>query len=216
MGKVAINGDAGNGFHTLIKCPHQVKLFLPDGVDSRFQQKAYPRVQPRETVGVQRTRFQRRGHLNGVGLAVGLNTAAAGEQGTNCDTLPDIQTACTLGAKQALMAGKTENVDVHFPYVNWNYPRRLGSVHHQQQTVGLGDCSDFPHIHQIPRQIGAVGADNGPGVAPDGSFKGFIRDPPPLVGGQNGQFHASFLQFIQGPQDRIVLHGGGNHMVAGA
>ena len=96
-----------------------------------------------------------------------------------------------------------------------NTPPRLGSVHHEQQAVSLGNGPDFSDVQQIPRQIGAVGADDGSCVIPNRGRNGIAIDSAPVIGGQNGQLYAPVFQLIQGPQNGVVLHSGGNNVITG-
>ena len=64
-----------------------------------------------------------------MGPAVGLDPAAAGEQGANRHPLLDIQPAGSLGAQEALVPGKAEDINAHFLHVDGEHPCRLGGIH---------------------------------------------------------------------------------------
>ena len=85
LGKVTINGDARDLPNLTVKFPHQRLLRPANGIQPGFLQIGDRSPQTRQTVGIQGSGFQGRGHLGRMGAAVGLDTAAAGEQGPDGD-----------------------------------------------------------------------------------------------------------------------------------
>ena len=146
---------------------------------------------------------------------VGLHPAASGKEGPNLHTLPHIDAAGSLGTQEALMAGEAENIDVHFLHINVKDTGRLGGIHGIDKAVFPCDSTDPADIQQIARQIGAVCGDDGLCIGPDLFFKISVAEIAPPVCVKNGQFHPTVFQFIKGPEDGIVLQGGGDHMVTG-
>ena len=111
------------------------------------------------------------------------------------------------------MTGEAHHVDAHGLHVDVEHPRRLGGVHHQQQAVLLGKAPDGPDIQQIPRQVGAVGADDAPCVGPQQAAEIVGVDAAPPIRRQEVHLHP--LQPVQGPQHGIVFAVGGQHVVTG-
>ena len=114
------------------------------------------------------------------------------------------------------MPGEAQQVNALFLHIDGEYPRGLGGIYRKQHTVLLRNGPDAPNVQQISRQIGAVGADNQPGVLPNVLFKIFIPNPPKPVRRENGQFHPCFFQLVQGPENGVVFQRCGDHMVPGA
>ncbi len=112
------------------------------------------------------------------------------------------------------MTGEAHHVDAHGLHVDVEHSRRLGGVHHQQQAVLLGKAPDGPDIQQIPRQVGAVGADDTTCVGPQQAAEVVVVDAALPVRRQ--EVHLHLLQPVQGTQNGIVLAVSGQHMVTGA
>ena len=101
--EIAVDGGTGDLPDLGIKCLHQRLFLLPDGGKACFLKVSHRGAQARDAVTVQGARFQCRGHLRRMLFEIGLHAAAAGEQGTDCDALPDIEPAGPLGPKEPLV-----------------------------------------------------------------------------------------------------------------
>ena len=114
------------------------------------------------------------------------------------------------------MPRKAEDVDVHALHIDGQRARRLRGVYDEQQSIGPRNATHRRNIHGIARQVGGMGADNGPGILPDEPRK-IRRIHPALPVRRNKAERQSLLRLpaVQGAQDGIVLKIGGHHMRAG-
>ena len=146
---------------------------------------------------------------------IGLHTASSGEQGLDHHAIPDINAAGSLGAQQALVAGETENVDIHVPDINGEYTGGLGGIYHIQQIVSSCDGSDSADVQQVSGEIGTVCCEDGSGIGPDSGFKILITDGSVGVSRKDRQLKATIFQFVKGSENGVVFQGGGDHMISG-
>ncbi len=212
--EVAVNGHAGDVLDPLVKSAHQCLFPAADRVDAFFQQIANGCPQPGDAMAVQCTGFQCGGHLGGMALIVGLDAAAAGQQGPYKKAGFHIQPSRPLGSQQPFVSGKAQDRDAHLLHIDGKDPRGLGGVHDKEKPMRRRDLSHPPDIHQISGEIRGMGADDGLCIFTDIAPERLIVDPPQPVAVQDGQFYAFFLHLVEGPQDRIVLQRGGDHVIS--
>ena len=76
--EIAVDGDAGDLPHLIIKRPHQFLFFFPDSIHTRFLDVANSGTETGDAVSVQGPGFQGRWHLRRMPPEIGLHAAAAG------------------------------------------------------------------------------------------------------------------------------------------
>ena len=186
-----------------------------NGVNAHLSDKVQRRRQTGDPVTVQRPCLQTGGHLGGMGTAVALHAAAAHLPVAQRQALTHAQSARSLRAHQALMAGKAQHIDARCRHVDGIGPCRLRRIHDQQHIVCLGHSAHTRQVGQIARQIGRMGTDNGPCMGLHQAFKGVVVQIPLPVRRHKAHFHALFIrQTVQRTQHAVMLAVGGDHMVA--
>ena len=142
-----------------------------------------------------------------------LDAGAAHGKGANLHPRSHTEPAGALGAHQAFVAGEAHHADVLPFHVNGKYPCGLGGIQNEQKPVLLAEVPHPLDVHQIPRQVGAVGAHHCLCIRPQEPLKVLIVDPPLPV--CRDEVHRPSLrpQSVQRTQNRVMLQICGDHMV---
>ena len=170
-------------------------------------------MKPRYAVAVDRARLQGFRHFPGMEFLIAVGSASPGHQRPYGNALPQAYPPCPLRSHKAFVAGKAEDVNTHVFHMDVKYPRCLGRIQDKQQGCLCADPSHPFNIHHISRKVGCMGTYDPLCVGPDGSFQVLIPYIPPAIGPDNGQLHSPLPHHIQGAEDGIVLHHGGDHMI---
>ena len=213
QGKVAVDRDVVDVPDLLVEPLHQGVLRLFHRLYALRQQVVRRRVQPGDTVAVQRAGLQTGGVVLRLLPVEGVDAAAAPQQGADVHAGTDAQPAGTLRPHEPLVAGEAQYVHPQRGHVDRDRARRLGGVQNQQCAVGMGDLRDARYVQHISRQVGGMGAHHGSGVGAEQRRKVLAADAPLPVGPDEGQSHALRLQRIQGAQDGVVLQIGGDGVI---
>jgi hypothetical protein len=110
---------------------------------------------------------------------------------------------------------KSQQVNIHCRDINRERPRRLGGIDTEDKAVLSGDSANIGHGNDRPRDIGGVGQKDGLRVLLDGRYDNARIEFSRSGTGKNRQLDTACLHSPQGPHDGVVLHGRGDHMVAG-
>ena len=164
-------------------------------------------------MAVQRPRLQGRGHVPGMFLQIGMNTASPCLKGSYAYTVSHADSACSLGAQKPLMAGKTQHVYMHPLHVNGKDSRCLGGVCHQPDSVSEAEFANTLQIHPVAGQVGGMGTHNCLCLRPYAFLQLVITQNSLFIAGQNRQADAPVFHQIKRPKHGIVLQYRGNHMV---
>ena len=128
---------------------------------------------------------------------------------------PEDKSAYTLRAKQALMAGKGQGVDVHGLHVDGQYARRLCGIQYEFQAVGMAEGSHLSGEQHRAADVAGVEHHHGAGIGPQQTLHGGGVQRTVRRAGNAVKGDALCLKLGQRPHDGIVLHGGDQHMVPG-
>ena len=139
--------------HALVKPAQQRKLVRADPVHAGLAQERHGREQARDAVAVARTGFKSCRILLRLGLPERLHARPADAPRRDLHVLRHAQPAGPLRPHEALVAGETENADVHALHVDRENARRLRRVHHKQKSVCGAERADPLQIQKIPRQV---------------------------------------------------------------
>ena len=99
------------------------------------------------------------------------------------------------------------------PHIDGKHPGGLGGVQDEQQPMPPAEVAYPTDVHQVPGQVGAVGADDAPCVGSQQAAEIVVVDAAPPIRRQEVHLHP--LQPVQGPQHGVVLAVSGQHMVTG-
>ncbi len=114
------------------------------------------------------------------------------------------------------MAGSGKQIDAEFFDLDRKEAGALGGVKKKQNPLAPAPGTDFRHRLQGTGHVGTMGENDEPGFRlPAGMKDSSGIDAPLAVGGHLDHLHALLLQSAQRPGDRIMLHAGGHHPVAG-
>ena len=113
------------------------------------------------------------------------------------------------------MSCEGQQVDIHCSDINRERPRRLGGIDTEDKAVLSGDSANIGHGNDRPRDIGGVGQEDGLRVLLDGRYDNARIELPRGGTGKNRQINTVCLHSPQWPHDGVMLHGRGDHMVAG-
>ena len=109
--KIAVDGDAGDIPHRVVKPPHERAFPRTDGRHALGQKIVQRGVQPGDAVAVERARLQPGGVRLRLILVIGVYARAAAQQGTDVHTRADAQPARALRAHEPLVPREAEHVD---------------------------------------------------------------------------------------------------------
>jgi len=129
---------------------------------------------------------------------------------------PDIQGAGTERSEEGFVAGEGQQVHVDFRQIDGNMADGLGGIDQIENFVFFGDAADGGDILEGAADVAAVDDGDEPGVGPNGTadIVGINQALP--VGGNIGNVNTQpLMQGMERPQDGIVLHAGGDNVVAG-
>ena len=211
--KIPIHFYARNGSNGFIEPPGQDGLVRADCVPTGTLQKRQRCSQAGNTMAVEGPRLQPGGIGLRLCLRVALDAGAAHGKGANLHPRSHTEPAGALGAHQAFVAGEGHHADVLPFHVNGKYPCGLGGIQNEQKPVLLAEVPHPLDVHQIPRQVGAVGAHHCLCIRPQEPLKVLIVDPPLPV--CRDEVHRPSLrpQSVQRTQNRVMLQICGDHMV---
>ena len=166
---------------------------------------------------VQGARLQPVGQEGGHGQGLRQTPRAAGHQGLQLrgQGVRHHQAADALGAQQALVAGEGQAVDAHGRHVHRHGAQGLGSIHQEEDPPLPAQGAHLSDGKQGARHVGGVGEHHRPYILRQALRQAVRQQLSPVCTGQILHRHPLALQLFQGPQDGVVLHGGGEHLVAG-
>ena len=161
--KSPVHRDPLQACNPVVKPPHQGLLPAGDGVHAGGLDKVQGGGEAHDAVAVQSARLQPGGVFLRLGPAVGLHPRAAHLPGADLHTGADAQPArCPGGPSGPLWPVKQRMSMPHGLHVDGGGPGSLGGVHDEEQAVGLGNGPHPGDVDHVARQIGGVGAHDGP------------------------------------------------------
>src|ERR1700722_9916064 len=125
----------------------------------------------------------------------------------------NVERANTLGAID-FVAANGQQVDVVFLHVDRNLAHGLHAIDREENAVFLGNFADFGDRVDHANFIVGVHDGDQDGSRADGGFQFIQVDSTVLLDRQIGNFKAFFFQALAGVQDRFVLDGLGNDVIA--
>ena len=144
--------------HLLDKIPAQRHLVGVNLVDAGLFQIVQRRVQSVDAGDVLGARLKLVRQKVRLNLLVGDAAGAAGHQRNHLagNLVADQKSADALRAKQALVPGEGQHIDVLLFHIDWEGTRRLGGVHHKGKAVLLADPSHLLQRHQGAADVGGM------------------------------------------------------------
>ena len=121
--------------------------------------------------------------------------------------------AGALGTQKALVPGEGKGIDVQLSHMDGQNARSLGRVHNKAQPVGPAEFPGLPQGKNRPADIAGVSHDQCPCIGLKAGRKRFKRQGAVRPAPCPGKFHSLPGKLGQRPHHRVVLHGGGNHVV---
>jgi len=214
---LAIGLELCDALETL-KQPGAEFLFTSaDLFTSRFADPFQCAREPGDARKVGRSRLELVGHGHRLALLVGEAARPAFHEGRHCFgefRFPQ-DAADSLGSQKPLVAGKAKGRKIQFFCVDVKHPARLGRVEDQGHTVGAADAGDLlQRLDGSTHIAGMADHDHVDLVAFEQLLQVGGVEFTGSGAGEYGKPHAFFLESAQGPDDGVVLHGGGHHVVS--
>jgi len=153
-----------------------------------------------------------------IGLHLELGPAARAPVYERADRMlesaADDEPPGSLGAVQALVAGKGEQIDVHGFDIDGNGPGGLGCVHAQGNTPFAGDRRDLGDRHDGAGHVGCMGDHDEPGIRPDERDDISGIELAAAGAGGHAEVRSAGPGGVQRPHHRVVLHPGDHRVTA--
>ena len=139
-------------------------------------------------------------------LIKAVHTASAHYQRTDRESRPHIQAACSLRAKQCLVTGKAQHVNVQCLHIYRLSPGCLGSIHDQKQAVPVCKLRDPGKVSAIARHIGSTCNNDRLCIGTDQPLPAVILQTSFLVHPGKTELNPLLIpQTVERPQNGVVL-----------
>jgi len=213
----AIDGQAFHSGGLFQKRGAELLFVAAEGFDTLFQNIANPFAEAGDAEGVVAAGLEAVGHeirLGGdfaftAGPPLFERLEAMFEAGA------DIECAGAERAEEGLVAGEGDQVHVDFRQIDGDVADGLGGIDQIENFVFFGDAADGGDVLEGAADVAAVDNSDEPGVGPNGAADVVGINQALPVGGNIGNVNTQpLLQGMERPQDGIVLHAGGDNMIA--
>ena len=140
----------------LIKFPREKYLLLSHCLSPGFSDVSDCCQKTGNSMYIQSSCFQIFRKNRRLPFVIRVHAGAAFLQWSDMHIFSNQNTTCTLGTHEALMACKTQYINMHFLHVHRHHTCRLRSIHHLKYPVLPADIACFIQIRNISRYIGCM------------------------------------------------------------
>ena len=117
---------------------------------------------PGEPMDVERARLKPRGPIKRLPSIKGVDTGSALKQGQDFHPISDADAAGALRPHKALVTGKAQDINAHFPHIDVVMPGSLRGIDNKKRAGVVRDAGNTAQITDITRDVGGVRAEDHP------------------------------------------------------